>query len=209
MNEKSSFFWKRVHSLTGVIPIGLFLALHLYTASFSQKGAEVFNQRLAALRSLPFILPFEILFIYLPILVHGILGMILSIKASYNYPRYGYFGNLRFLLHRISGIGVFFFVGAHVYKTILDPLLNHFTLGYEHMALHMQTPLTLWVYLLGITGAAYHLANGLATFCFSWGITISEKAQARATAFALVLFLVIAFVAINSILGFMGLGVNI
>jgi succinate dehydrogenase / fumarate reductase cytochrome b subunit len=209
MNEHSAFFWKRLHSLTGVIPIGLFLLLHFYSASFAVKGAMAFDHRLATLRKMPWILPIEIMCIYLPLLFHGILGIILSIKVRYNFPRYGYFNNLRYLLQRISGVGVFFFVGAHVYKTKIEPLINGYTLGYEHMSRHMHQPLTLAVYLLGIIGAAYHLSNGLATFSFTWGITISEKSQSRMAAIALALFCVVAFIGINSILGFLGLGLNI
>ena len=77
------------------------------------------------------------------------------------------------------------------------------------MAQGLTEPLTLTVYMFGILGAAYHLANGLATFCITWGLTISPRAQARMTSVALVLFLVISFIGINSVLGFLGRGINI
>ena len=82
-------------------------------------------------------------------------------------------------------------------------------LDFRHMAEGLREPLTFTVYVLGILGAAYHLANGLATFCITWGLTISPRAQARMTSVALVLFLVISFIGLNSVFGFLGMGINI
>jgi succinate dehydrogenase / fumarate reductase, cytochrome b subunit len=56
------------------------------------------------------------------------------------------------------------------------------------------------VYIVGIAASVFHLANGLWGFCFSWGITVSRRAQrSAATVFGLlglVLFLLGANTAI-------------
>src|SRR5206468_5686635 len=209
MDSHRQFFWKRMHSLSGVVPVGLFLILHFYSASFSVKGPQAFNHRLETVKAMPWMLPVEIFLIYLPILFHGILGVILSIRAKYNLLTYRYFNNLRFVLQRFSGVGLFLFVGAHVYKTRIDPWMHGIPLNFYHMAEGLREPLTFTVYMFGILGAAFHLANGLATFCITWGLTISPRAQARMTSVALVLFLVISFIGLNSVFGFLGMGINI
>ncbi|MCZ6683513.1 MAG: hypothetical protein O7B26_10035, partial [Planctomycetota bacterium] len=52
---------------------------------------------------------------------------------------------------------------------------------------------TLSIYVVGLAAAVYHFANGIWSFCVSWGITVGEKAQKAvgmfATAVGLVLFL--------------------
>jgi succinate dehydrogenase / fumarate reductase cytochrome b subunit len=198
----------RLHSLSGIVPVGLFVLLHLYTTSFSVKGPQAFDARLRRLNELPWMGAFEILFIYLPILFHAALGVVITIRGKANLAAYPYLGNWRYVLQRLSGIGVLLFVGAHVFKTRVEPLLQGFTLDFAHMQEGLSEPLTFAVYALGILGTAYHLANGVWTFAITWGITTTVRAQARLTGVIVVVFLVLCFVGMNNILGFLGRGVD-
>ena len=70
--------------------------------------------------------------------------------------------------------------GAHLWLAMLQPRLveghaETFADLAEHM--HFHAP-TLVVYVLGILGVAYHLANGLQTFCMGWGIVSAGGAAA-------------------------------
>ena len=38
---------------------------------------------------------------------------------------------------------------------------------------------TIGFYLVGLWAACYHFANGIWTFCISWGITVGQTAQRR------------------------------
>jgi hypothetical protein len=49
------------------------------------------------------------------------------------------------------------------------------------------------VYLVGIAASVVHFANGLFTFCFSWGICLTRRSQ-RLFAAAFGLFGVVVFV---------------
>jgi succinate dehydrogenase cytochrome b subunit len=203
------FFWLRLHSLSGVVPVGLFVLLHFYTNSFSVKGADAFNARLASTDRLPFLQAFEVLFIYLPILFHAGLGIWITLRGRQNLVAYPHFGNLRYLLQRLSGIGVLLFVGAHVYKTKIEPWMGGFPIDFAHMSEALAEPLTFTVYTLGILGTAYHLANGLWTFSITWGISVSRTSQRWLTVATLILFGVIFLVGMNNILGFLGKGVEL
>ena len=44
MIEHRSFWARRLHSLSGVIPIGAFLVEHFFTNSFSRQGPEAYNR---------------------------------------------------------------------------------------------------------------------------------------------------------------------
>jgi len=54
--EKNHFFIRKMHSLFGVIPIGLFLLEHLYTNSFATQGAASYNAKIEFLKSLSYVL---------------------------------------------------------------------------------------------------------------------------------------------------------
>jgi len=208
-NHEKRFYWLRLHSLSGVVPVGLFVLLHFYTNSFSVKGPQAYDDRLASFDRLPFLTAFEVLFIYLPILFHAALGIWITVRGKQNLASYPHFGNLRYTLQRLSGIGVLLFVGAHVYKTKIEPWWGGFPINFAHMSEAMSEPLTLAVYALGILGTAYHLANGLWTFCITWGISVSRTSQRWLTVATLVLFGLLFLMGMNNILGFLGKGMEL
>lgn len=209
MSDRSYFYWKRLHSLLGVVPLGLFLLVHMYNGSFVFDGREAFDGHLKKLDNLPYMFPFEIVFIYAPILFHGLLGLWLGLRAKYNNVSNSYFNNLRYTLQRISGIGVLLFVFAHVYMTRIAPRIYHYTSQYDHFIEGMREPATLIVYLLGILGVTYHFANGLWTFGITWGITSGPKAQQATTWVVLVIFVVTLFFGYNTIFAFLGEGIRL
>ena len=207
--QAKRFYWLRLHSLSGVVPVGLFVVMHFYTNSFSVKGPEAYDERLTSLNRLPFMQAFEVLFIYLPILFHAGLGIWITLKGKVNLSSYPYFGNLRYTLQRISGIGVLLFVGAHVYFTKIEPWWEGYPVNFAHMTEAMHEPITFTVYTLGILGTAFHLANGLWTFCITWGISVTRTSQKWLTFATLALFGILFVVGMNNILGFLGKGMEL
>jgi succinate dehydrogenase cytochrome b subunit len=209
LSQAKRFYWLRLHSLSGVVPVGVFVVMHFYTNSFSVKGPQPYDERLTSINRLPFMQAFEVLFIYLPILFHAGLGIWITLKAKVNLSSYPYFGNLRYTLQRLSGIGVLLFVGAHVYYTKIEPWWGGYPINFAHMSEAMHEPITFAVYTLGILGTAYHLANGLWTFCITWGISVSRTSQKWLTFATLVLFGILFVVGMNNILGFLGKGMEL
>ena len=206
MGSPDYFLWRRLHSLTGVVPVGLFVVIHLYNNSYALRGEQAYDAHLEWLRSLPLMTMFEWVFVYIPILFHGLLGLVMTRRGSVQVSSAPYFGNLRYILQRISGIGVFLFVGAHVYNTRFDPWLRGEVADFRHMAEALSEPLTLVVYMAGLLGVAYHLGNGLWTFCITWGLTVSSRSQKAMTYVALFAFLIVWFLMVNTVLGFLGVG---
>ena len=116
-NQDSGFYIRRLHSLLGVIPLGVFLIQHLlvnFTATYSE---EAFNFAAGIMGNLPFVILLEIFIIYLPILFHGIYGIYIAFTAKNNVGRYGTYRNWMFVLQRISGVVAFIFITVHVYQT--------------------------------------------------------------------------------------------
>ncbi len=64
MAGNREFFNRRLHSLLGVIPVGLFLTQHLVVNHFATKGEEAFNNAADFMENLPFRIFLEIFIIF-------------------------------------------------------------------------------------------------------------------------------------------------
>ncbi|KPD01523.1 Succinate dehydrogenase cytochrome b558 subunit [Geobacillus sp. BCO2] len=54
MAGNREFYYRRLHSLLGVIPVGVFLVQHLVVNHFATRGPEAFNRAAAFMENLPF-----------------------------------------------------------------------------------------------------------------------------------------------------------
>ena len=71
--QGTSFIWRKLHSLLGIIPIGAFLLEHLLSNFEALKGPAAYGVQVKFLNSLPLVRVLEWVFIFLPILYHGCL----------------------------------------------------------------------------------------------------------------------------------------
>ena len=204
--EHREYFYRRLHSLLGVIPIGIFVVQHLVVNHFAVYGEESFNKAANFMANLPFVLALEIFIIYLPILFHAILGVYIVFVTRNNTRRYGYFRNWMFLLQRITGIITLIFIVWHVWETRIQIGLGNAELNYSLMENILTNPIMLWFYIIGIISTVFHLANGLWSFCVSWGITQSPRSQQIVTYASVIVFLVVSYIGVRTIIQF-GLGV--
>ncbi|RYG74853.1 succinate dehydrogenase [Lentibacillus lipolyticus] len=202
MAEHREFFYRRLHSLLGVIPIGVFLIQHLVVNHFAVYGEESFNKAAGFMHDLPFRLALEIVIIFLPILFHAILGVYIVFVAKNNTRRYGYFRNWMFYLQRVTGIITFVFIAWHVWETRVQIGMGNAELDYSLMENILSNPVMFWFYIIGVISTTFHFANGLWSFMVSWGITQSPKSQKIATYATLVVFLAISYIGVRALIQF-------
>ncbi|MGY0693145.1 succinate dehydrogenase cytochrome b558 subunit [Virgibacillus sp. FSP13] len=202
MAEQREFGYRRLHSLLGVIPIGLFLIVHLVVNHFAVYGAESFNDAAGFMESLPFLIVLEIVVIYLPILFHAILGVYIVFVTKSNTKRYGYFRNWMYLLQRVSGIITLIFIAWHVWETRIQIWLGNATLDFNLMEGILTNPAMFWFYIVGVISTTFHFANGLWSFLVSWGITQSPRSQKIATYATLIVFLLISYIGVRALITF-------
>mgnify|MGYP004452073261 CR=1 FL=1 len=134
--NKHHFLLRRLHSLTGIVPIGLFLIGHLTTNSTIIWGAingrathamdpdfvagvgestarqvGTFQHEVTFINeNVPFLILIEVT-LWLSIAFHSILGIYYARTGKTNTKRYEYQGNWRYTLQRISGyVGILFIV---------------------------------------------------------------------------------------------------
>jgi succinate dehydrogenase / fumarate reductase cytochrome b subunit len=197
---RSSFFRARLASLLGIAPLGVWTVVHLWHNLSAFQGADAWEKAVTEYPH-PFAEALTGVVVLLPIVIHAAWGIGRMASSRPNNVRYGFYANLKYLLQRLSAIGVLLFLGAHVWKASISPRL--FEGRAEPFAditheIHFHTP-TLIVYILGTLGVAYHLANGAQTFCMSWGIVSSQRGLRRLEGAALVFFGVMLLMAWGAI----------
>lgn len=207
---KENYFWHRVHSLTGVVPVGFYMLQHLTLNSFSIASAEKFNGVIGFFESLPkhFLLILEVGLIWLPLVFHAVYGLFIVNRGKQNFigTKYGWSQNRMYVFQRWSGIVLFLFLTYHVVTTTGNKYLNGAQV-IEYAA--WQQKLTSYgyalfaVYLVGVLCASYHLAYGVWNFCIRWGITVSDAAQARVQRFSFGMFVVVTLLGWAALVGFL------
>lgn len=200
MKASTYFHLKKLHSLTGLVPIGAFLLEHTFTNAFAVRGAATYNEKVAFLQSLPMVVALEIGFIALPILFHAILGVVIVRHARFNTQAYGWGRNWMFLLQRATGIYLIPYIALHVYWTRFSGSEDFFAL----MANHLANPALFVFYVLGVLAAAFHLGNGLWGFLVAWGVTTGARAMRVAGWACTAVAVLLGYVGVNSLLGFLG-----
>ncbi len=175
----SSFILKRLHSLSGVFPIGFFLLEHMFSNAFILFGPDAYNHQIDFLRSMPFVVFLEITFIGLPILYHAGYGLYVTFTGKTNLSSYPYAQNFLYTLQRISGIIALAYIVYHVYETRIENALYGTEVSFARMQKIMSTPWVFWFYLIGLAAVCFHFANGVWGFCVSWGITVSAESQRK------------------------------
>lgn len=198
----NEFSKRKLHSLLGVIPVGLFLTQHLIVNSFAKRGAESFEAAAHFMEALPARIFLEIFVIALPLLFHAIYGVYIAFTAKNNVNRFGTFRNWMFVLQRFTGIVTFVFVVWHVWETRLQVALGNDTVDFNMMADILSNPWMMAFYIVGVVSAIFHFANGLWTFCISWGITVSAKSQRINTYVTMAIFLILSYVGVTALLAF-------
>jgi succinate dehydrogenase / fumarate reductase cytochrome b subunit len=184
----------RLHSLSGIVPIGIFLVQHLTLNSFALASPAHFNAVIDFFNeNMPWHLLFvlEWGFIFIPLLFHALYGLVITAHGQVNVGRYGYWRNWMYLWQRITGVILVVYIAAHVWGTTISHRLFGTSIHYEGMVEYFRSPLVVAFYLLGITSATFHLSNGIWNFCIRWGITVSEKAQQACARVCAVIFILL------------------
>lgn len=204
MAKEQEFYWRRLHSLLGLIPIGLFLTVHLFINFSATKGAETFNKFSEGMESMPFLGIIEWVVIYIPLLFHAIYGVYIAFTAKPNLNRFGTTRNWFFVFQRFTGIFLVIFIAWHIWQTRLQKTIADATIDYNLMADVVTSNGMLIFYIVGIIAATFHLSNGLWSFLVSWGITQSPKSQKVVTWITMIIFVLLSVVGVMAILAFRG-----
>jgi succinate dehydrogenase / fumarate reductase cytochrome b subunit len=188
---RHEFLIRRLHSLSGLVPVGAYMAIHLATNATVLNGPESFQEKVDTIHGLGQFLPaVEWAFVFLPIIFHAVIGVMMIAKIVPNTGSYPYTGNIRYILQRATGMIAFAFILWHVlhmHPTLGAPFEPMGGAQFDHHAATSTAAGALqahwWVsglYLVGLAACVFHLANGLWTMGITWGVWTTPAAQRRA-----------------------------
>jgi succinate dehydrogenase / fumarate reductase cytochrome b subunit len=180
-----TFLLRKLHQLTGIVPLGVFFFVHMYTNSAAMGGASSFNKHVQDIHDIPYLLFIEIFGIFLPLLFHSVYGVFISVEARPNVFNYNYGRNWFYIFQRATGIFLFFFLLFHILNFRFGmipglnetPIAGHAGEAFTIVSREFQYASVLILYILGVAATAWHLAYGFFLFAVDWGILIGEKAQ--------------------------------
>jgi succinate dehydrogenase / fumarate reductase, cytochrome b subunit len=184
--DRHYLLFRRLHSLSGIVPVGVFLAEHIFTSSAILLGPGDYQKDINFIWNMPGLLLMEIFGIWLPIAFHAALGLYFTFTGRVNLSAYPYGGNWRYTLQRITGILAMVYIFLHLavtrwhwsvfgWYTPFDPKLATATTVYA-VQVSWWLP---WFFLIGVLSAVFHFANGLWTAAITWGLTVTVQAQKR------------------------------
>ncbi|MGI9471397.1 MAG: succinate dehydrogenase cytochrome b558 subunit [Rubripirellula sp.] len=195
---RHEFAIRRIHSLLGIIPLGLYMTVHLATNASLLNGPETFQRAVYMIHSPGKLLPLiEWGLIFTPLIFHAVMGVWIAKSGKSNSSQYRFRSNKRYTWQRWTGFIALIYLFFHI-------LHLH---GWFHVELWLRAiqPLGFasfrpynaasslveamhewgWIwpafYLVGVLACVYHLANGLWTSGITWGLWISPAAQDRAS----------------------------
>jgi len=204
--QGNSFVLRRLHSLSGIIPIGAFLLEHFISNSEAMKGPAAYNGTVKFLTGLPFVAVLEWGFIFLPLLYHALYGFYIWYRGESNVGEYPWTGNWLYTAQRWTGIIAFVYIVYHLYTMRFTGVHLMAEGGYNSafwkVQHELQNPWAIAAYVVGITAASWHFAYGVWLFAAKWGITVGEQARKKLGYVCLVLAIVLIAIGLGSIYGF-------
>jgi succinate dehydrogenase / fumarate reductase cytochrome b subunit len=212
---RESYFWHKLHSLTGIIPVGYYLVQHLTLNTFSLGGPAYFNGVIAFFEGMPkhVLYALKIGAIWLPLIFHAVYGLFITARAQPNLSEkaYRWRENRFYTWQRASGILVFLFLCYHMASTSAAGAIRGTTAHIQYAAWSEKLSAAFlgipyfWLafYMIGVLGATYHLSYGIWNFCIRWGITVSDRAQRSVQRFSAGAFVVLTLLGWAALVGFL------
>lgn len=171
MDAQRALGVRRLHSLSGVVPLGVFLVEHLWATSGAIRGRAVFDARVLWLDHVRIGTLLEVLFIGLPLLFHAGYGIVLAFDKAQDPERYPYPDQHFAVLLRASGLLSLVFMAWHLWELPAQRLLAKIPASdlFDLLSLHLSTltsgvPWRAIGYFLGLFLTVAHFTYGMISF---------------------------------------------
>ena len=176
-----SFLWRRLHSLSGIIPIGAFLVEHILSNFETWNGPLAYAQQVKFLNSLPLVRVLEWALIFIPLAFHAGYGVFISFRGRANVNVYPWASNWMYLTQRVTGLIALAYILQHVIRQRFMgvQLPEHPGAAFAKVQHELSNPWMLAIYVIAMVATTWHFAYGIWLFCAKWGITPGDQARKR------------------------------
>jgi succinate dehydrogenase / fumarate reductase cytochrome b subunit len=179
--QGSSFLWRKLHSLSGIIPIGAFLVEHIVSNFETWNGPLAYAKQVVFLNSLPLVRVLEWGFIFIPLAFHALYGVFIAFRGRMNVDVYPWAGNWMYISQRVTGLIAFAYIVQHVWRQRFAgvSLPEHPGAAFHKVQVELSNPWMLAIYVIAMIATTWHFAYGIWLFAAKWGITPGDKARKR------------------------------
>jgi succinate dehydrogenase / fumarate reductase cytochrome b subunit len=185
--------------LSGIVPLGAFLAEHFWSNSSALVSAPKYNETSQELQTIPFRVLAEWAFIFLPILFHGGYGIYIWLRGESNIVQYPWMKNWLYTFQRYTGVIAFAYIGWHVYT---QRWVTHGMSTYGEVAQQMRNPWAFAFMVVGVVATSFHLGVGIWNFLCKWGLAATARAQRAAGQFGAAVGVIFSLVGILIVASF-------
>src|SRR5215218_7425042 len=116
--QKNSILTSRLGSFLSVVPLGLCTVIHLWNNLAAFQGGDEW-QRSANGYKHHFAQVLTYVIVFLPMLMHTGWGIARLFSFRPNNGSYSNYGNLKYVLQRLSAVGLLAFLCAHIWLAFL------------------------------------------------------------------------------------------
>lgn len=176
-----SFLWRKLHSLTGIVPIGAFLIEHIISNFEVVHGPLAYAQQVKFLNGLPLVRVLEWAFIFIPLAFHAGYGVFIAFRGRASVNVYPWAGNWMYVWQRVTGLIALAYIVYHVYTQRFAgvSLPEHPGLAYAKVQFELLNPVIMAVYVVAMIATCFHFAYGVWLFAAKWGITPGDNARKK------------------------------
>src|ERR1700759_3652587 len=177
--EGHSFFWRKLHSLSGIVPIGAFLVEHILSNFEAIHGPLAYANQVKFLNSLPLVRVLEWAFIFILLAFHALYGVFIAFRGRSNVNVYPWAGNWGYLMQRITGIIALLYIVQHVWRQRFAgvQLPEHPGPAFANVQHELSHSWFRAIYVIAMIATCWHFAYGIWLFAAKWGITPGNKAR--------------------------------
>jgi succinate dehydrogenase / fumarate reductase, cytochrome b subunit len=201
-----SFLLRKLHSLSGIIPIGAFLVEHILSNFEALKGPAAYAAQVKFLNSLPLVRVLEWGFIFLPLAFHALYGVYIALRGKSNVIYYPWAGNWMYMTQRWTGYIAFIYIIQHLIRQRFTgvSLPEHPGASFAKVQHELQNPWMLAFYIIAMIAVCWHFSYGIWLFCAKWGITPGNVARKRFGYVCAVVGILLCVLGLASIYAFVG-----
>lgn len=170
---------RKVHSSTGILPVGVFLFTHLATSSTALDGRVEWNlrfERNLSFWGLPFV---EWSVILVPLCLHALVGSWLLLRRQVDDAPLASAPTWSSAAQRVTGVLALAFIVLHLWEYRVQRAVGALARDelHDRLAASLDGRLIFVAYLVGVSAAVFHFANGLWRFSVRSGIARTKRQQ--------------------------------
>jgi succinate dehydrogenase / fumarate reductase cytochrome b subunit len=177
----NSYLWHKLHSLSGIVPIGAFLVEHIVSNYETMNGPLAYAKQVQFLNSLPLVRVLEICFIFIPLTFHALYGVFIAFRGRVSVNVYPWAGNFGYVMQRVTGLIAFAYIIQHVARQRFMgvSLPENPAMAFHKVQVELSNPWMLAIYVIAMIATCWHFAYGIWLFAAKWGITPGNVARKR------------------------------